>query len=134
MPRACLLVRLSAAPQGVLEHITVNNFPIGRNVDEALRTLQARRAGHAVLCCARLCSAHLCLLVPGLPFRAGCILLTLFRPSTVLISQLQAIQYVAEHGEVCPAGWQPGDKTMVADPEKSLDYFASLDEGEASCA
>ena len=29
------------APQGVLEHITVNNFPIGRNVDEALRTLQA---------------------------------------------------------------------------------------------
>ena len=28
--------------QGVLEHITVNNFPVGRNVDEALRTLQAR--------------------------------------------------------------------------------------------
>lgn len=32
------------ASQGVLEHITVNNFPIGRNVDEALRTLQARCA------------------------------------------------------------------------------------------
>jgi len=30
--------------QGVLEHITVNNFPVGRNVDEALRTLQARWA------------------------------------------------------------------------------------------
>ena len=31
--------------QGVLEHITVNNFPIGRNVDEALRTLQASLYG-----------------------------------------------------------------------------------------
>lgn len=40
----------------------------------------------------------------------------------------QAIQYVAEHGEVCPAGWKPGDKTMVADPEKSLDYFATVGE------
>lgn len=28
------------APQGVIEHITINNFPVGRNVDEALRTLQ----------------------------------------------------------------------------------------------
>lgn len=34
---------------------------------------------------------------------------------------LQAIQYVAKHGEVCPAGWKPGDKTMIADPIKSLE-------------
>ncbi len=27
-------------PEGVIEHITMNNFPVGRNVDEALRTLQ----------------------------------------------------------------------------------------------
>ena len=39
-------------------------------------------------------------------------------------ARLQAIQFVAEHGEVCPAGWKPGDKTMVADPEKSLEYFS----------
>ncbi|KAL4860147.1 Peroxiredoxin-2 [Chlorella vulgaris] len=64
-------------PEGVLEHVTINNFPIGRNVDEALRTLQA-------------------------------------------------IQFVAEHGEVCPAGWKPGEKTMVADAEKALDYFESV--------
>lgn len=32
----------SSRKQGVLEHITVNNFPIGRNVDEALRTLQVK--------------------------------------------------------------------------------------------
>lgn len=33
---------------------------------------------------------------------------------------------MAEHGEVCPAGWKPGDKTMVADPERSLEYFESV--------
>lgn len=69
-------------PEGVVEHATINNFPIGRSVDEALRTLQA-------------------------------------------------IQYVAEHGEVCPANWKPGDKAMVADPEKSLDYFQAQEEAGA---
>lgn len=63
-------------PEGIVEHATINNFPIGRSVDETLRTLQA-------------------------------------------------IQHVAEHGEVCPAGWKPGDKAMIADPEKSLEYFQS---------
>lgn len=69
-------------PQGIVEHATVNNFPVGRNVDEALRTLQA-------------------------------------------------IQFVAEHGEVCPAGWKPGDKTMIADPERSLDYFETVEASQA---
>eukprot|EP00884_Botryococcus_braunii_P023610 jgi/Botrbrau1/9933/Bobra.0012s0030.1 len=39
---------------------------------------------------------------------------------------LQAIQFVKEHGEVCPAGWTPGGKTMVADPDKSLEYFTAV--------
>lgn len=65
-------------PEGTVEHATINNFPIGRSVDEALRTLQA-------------------------------------------------IQHVAKHGEVCPAGWKPGDMAMVADPEKSLEYFQSVE-------
>lgn len=40
---------------------------------------------------------------------------------------LQAIQYVQSHpDEVCPAGWQPGEKTMTPDPVKSKDYFAAL--------
>ncbi|MFQ6093787.1 MAG: peroxiredoxin, partial [bacterium] len=33
------------------------------------------------------------------------------------------IQYVREHGEVCPANWQPGEDTMVPDPEKAMAYF-----------
>lgn len=40
---------------------------------------------------------------------------------------LQAIQHVqANPGEVCPAGWQPGDQTMVPDPVKSKVYFAAV--------
>ena len=40
---------------------------------------------------------------------------------------LQAIQYVQSHpDEVCPAGWQPGDQTMVPDPVKSKVYFSAV--------
>ena len=38
---------------------------------------------------------------------------------------LQAFQYVAEHGEVCPAGWEPGAATMKADWDGSKEYFKS---------
>lgn len=38
---------------------------------------------------------------------------------------VKAFQFVEKHGEVCPAGWKPGSKTMVADPTKSKDYFAA---------
>jgi peroxiredoxin (alkyl hydroperoxide reductase subunit C) len=39
---------------------------------------------------------------------------------------LKAIQYVQSHdNEVCPVGWQEGDKTMNPDPVKSKIYFAS---------
>ncbi|MEB3281490.1 peroxiredoxin [Capilliphycus salinus ALCB114379] len=40
---------------------------------------------------------------------------------------LQAIQYVqANPDEVCPAGWKPGEKTMIPDPVKSKDFFAAV--------
>jgi len=40
---------------------------------------------------------------------------------------LKAIQHVQSHpDEVCPAGWQPGEKTMVPDPVKSKVYFAAV--------
>ena len=41
---------LPACLQGVLEHITVNNFPIGRNVDEAMRTLQVGGTACSIAC------------------------------------------------------------------------------------
>jgi peroxiredoxin 2/4 len=40
---------------------------------------------------------------------------------------LQAILYVQSHpDEVCPADWQPGDKTMTPDPVKSKIYFSAI--------
>lgn len=40
---------------------------------------------------------------------------------------LQAIQYVQSHpNEVCPVGWQPGDKTLIPDPVKSKEFFARV--------
>ncbi len=40
---------------------------------------------------------------------------------------LQAIQYVQTNpDEVCPAGWKPGEKTMIPDPIKSKDFFAAV--------
>lgn len=36
---------------------------------------------------------------------------------------VKAFQFVEEHGEVCPANWQPGSKTIKADPKGSQAYF-----------
>lgn len=38
---------------------------------------------------------------------------------------VQAFQFTDEHGEVCPANWTPGSKTMNPDPHKSKEYFAT---------
>lgn len=39
---------------------------------------------------------------------------------------VQAFQFTDEHGEVCPAGWTPGKKTMKPDPNASKDYFKAV--------
>jgi alkyl hydroperoxide reductase subunit AhpC len=36
---------------------------------------------------------------------------------------VQAFQYTDIHGEVCPAGWKPGQDTMKPDPKESKAYF-----------
>lgn len=64
-------------PKGVVRQATINDLPVGRNIDEAIRLVKA-------------------------------------------------FQYTDIHGEVCPANWHEGDKTMVADPVKSKEYFASV--------
>ena len=62
--------------EGVVQHQVVNNLPLGRNVDEMLR-------------------------------------------------MIDALQFTEEHGEVCPAGWNKGDKGMVADAGGVASYLAS---------
>lgn len=39
---------------------------------------------------------------------------------------LEALQTVQKTGEVCPANWQKGSQTMKPDPQKSKDYFGSV--------
>ncbi len=42
---------------------------------------------------------------------------------------LKAIRHVQSHpSEVCPVGWQEGDKTMISDPVQSKQYFAAVAE------
>lgn len=36
---------------------------------------------------------------------------------------VQAFIFTDKHGEVCPANWKPGKKTMKPDPLGSKDYF-----------
>lgn len=60
---------------GVVRHQVVNDLPLGRNIDEMLR-------------------------------------------------MIDALQFNEEHGEVCPAGWQKGDKGMKADTKGVAEYLA----------
>jgi peroxiredoxin (alkyl hydroperoxide reductase subunit C) len=41
-----------------------------------------------------------------------------------LVRLVEALQFHAEHGEVCPAGWNKGDKGMDASPEGVAKYLA----------
>ncbi|XP_046682084.1 peroxiredoxin 1-like isoform X2 [Homalodisca vitripennis] len=40
---------------------------------------------------------------------------------------VQAFQYTDKHGEVCPAGWKPGSKSMKPDPVGAKEYFKSVE-------
>jgi peroxiredoxin (alkyl hydroperoxide reductase subunit C) len=41
-----------------------------------------------------------------------------------LIRLVEALQFTDEHGEVCPAGWQKGDRGMNASPDGVASYLA----------
>jgi peroxiredoxin (alkyl hydroperoxide reductase subunit C) len=63
--------------EGFVRHELVNDLPIGRSVEEAIRIIDA-------------------------------------------------LQFFETHGEVCPANWKPGSKSMKADPVKSREYFETV--------
>ncbi|KAI0076661.1 thioredoxin-like protein [Panus rudis PR-1116 ss-1] len=41
------------------------------------------------------------------------------------IRLIKAFQFTDKYGEVCPANWKEGSKTIKADPKQSLEYFAN---------
>ncbi|MFW8600984.1 peroxiredoxin [Desulfobacterota bacterium M19] len=61
--------------EGIVRHETINDLPLGRNVDEAIRVLDA-------------------------------------------------LQFVEEHGEVCPANWKPGDEAMKPTAAGVAEYLS----------
>ncbi len=61
---------------GLVRHQVVNDLPLGRSVDEALR-------------------------------------------------MVKALQYFEKNGEVCPANWQEGSRTINPDVEKSKEFFSA---------
>jgi peroxiredoxin (alkyl hydroperoxide reductase subunit C) len=46
-----------------------------------------------------------------------------------ILRNIDALQFVREHGEVCPAGWEPGKDTMKPDPVKMKEYFKKNPQG-----
>lgn len=50
--------------------------------------------------------------------------LPLGRDFDELLRLVDALQFTEEHGEVCPAGWNKGDKGMNASPEGVAKYLA----------
>lgn len=46
-----------------------------------------------------------------------------------ILRNIDALQYVREHGEVCPAGWEPGKDTMTPDPVKMKEFFKKNPKG-----
>ncbi len=61
--------------EGIVRHETINDLPLGRNVNEAIRVLDA-------------------------------------------------LQFVEEHGEVCPANWKPGDEAMKPTAAGVAEYLS----------
>ena len=43
---------------------------------------------------------------------------------------VRAFQYTDKHGEVCPANWQEGSKTIKPNPDDKLDYFKATFTGD----
>lgn len=61
--------------EGIVRHQVVNDLPLGRSVDEALR-------------------------------------------------MVKALQFFEKNGEVCPANWHEGSRTIKPDPKGSQDFFS----------
>jgi len=62
---------------GVVRHMLINDLPLGRSVEEAIRVVDA-------------------------------------------------LAHFEKHGEVCPANWKPGEKTIKPDPKGAQEFFATV--------
>ncbi|EGR29838.1 tsa family protein, putative [Ichthyophthirius multifiliis] len=47
---------------------------------------------------------------------------------------IKAFQHTDKFGDVCPAGWQPGDSTIVPDQNQKVEYFQKVEENKNKSA
>lgn len=45
---------------------------------------------------------------------------------------IAAFKYTDKHGEVCPANWQPGEKTIIPDQAKKMKYFREVNNAQSA--
>ncbi|CAO3631351.1 unnamed protein product [Mucor fragilis] len=50
------------------------------------------------------------------------------RSTTETIRLVEAFQFTDKHGEVCPANWNKGSKTIIPDVDKAKSYFQDDDD------
>ena len=55
--------------------------------------------------------------------RLTCLARAVGRDVDEALRLVRAFQFVAEHGEVCPAGWTPGAATMIPTADGAVSYF-----------
>lgn len=93
-----------------LRQITVNDLPVGRSVDETLRLIKAFQFTVRIY------------FNPPLrgPLRFSMIRINFETDINILLFHSQD-----KHGEVCPANWTEGSRTMKADPVGSKEYFSA---------
>ncbi|KAK4518068.1 3',5'-cyclic-nucleotide phosphodiesterase (PDEase) (3':5'-CNP) [Mucor velutinosus] len=63
----------------------------------------------------------------GIVRQISCNDLPVGRSTTETIRLVEAFQFSDKHGEVCPANWNKGSKTIVPDVEKAKAYFLDDD-------
>lgn len=47
----------------------------------------------------------------------------IYRSVEETLRLVQAFQFTDKHGEVCPANWTPGSKTIKPDTKAAQEYF-----------
>ena len=62
----------------------------------------------------------------GLVFHEGINHMPVGRNVNEFLRLIDAYTHVQEKGEVCPANWTPGEKTMKPDPKGSKEYFSAI--------
>ena len=99
---ACYIGLFIIDPNGIVRQITINDLPVGRNVDEALRLVEAFKftdvhgEGKNII------------------FKEW---------NIVMIVSIFFNSQTSSFSSVCPAGWQKGADTIKPEVKASKEYF-----------